>query len=145
MTTRALLWLSLLAVAPAAVGGEDAAPRPFVVEYYYKARWGHFAEFKRLFEKNHWPILKREKEAGRILEVRADVPRYHGTEDGRWDYRVTIVWRDAATAASPWADQERVTRELFPDQRTFEAEEQRRFELLLAHWDLPVTDAGLGR
>ncbi len=144
MTIRALPLLSLLAVALCA-GAAEPTSNPFVIEYYYKARWGSFGEFKQLFEKNHWPILKREKEAGRILEVRADVPRHHGTEDGRWDYRVSIVWKDAATAHSKWPDQDRVTRELFPDQKAFEAEEQRRFELLLAHWDLPVVDAELGR
>ncbi len=117
----------------------------YAVEYYYKARWGSFGEFKRLFEKNHWPILKRQKEAGLILDVRAEVPRFHGTEEGRWDYRVTIVWKDAATEAGPWADQEKVTRELYPDKATFDAEEQRRFELLLAHWDLPIRDAELGK
>jgi hypothetical protein len=31
-------------------------------------------------------------------------------------------------------------RQLWPDQATFTREEQRRFEILLAHWDLPVTD-----
>jgi hypothetical protein len=29
---------------------------------------------------------------------------------------------------------------LWPDQATFIGEEQRRFAILLAHWDLPVTD-----
>jgi len=29
-------------------------------------------------------------------------------------------------------------RQLYPDQQTFKREEQRRFEILLAHWDLPV-------
>ncbi|HET7293812.1 MAG TPA: hypothetical protein VFM88_15410 [Vicinamibacteria bacterium] len=136
--------LALLLAASPALADEAAAGKPFVVEYYYKARWGHFDEFVKLFQKNHWPLLKRQKEQGRILEVRAQVPRYHGTEDGRWDYRVTLVFKDAATAAAPWLEQERVTRELYPDQPTFEAEERRRFEILLAHWDLPVTEADLG-
>ena len=30
--------------------------------------------------------------------------------------------------------------QLWPDQETYKREEQRRFEILLAHWDLPVTD-----
>ncbi|HJS58826.1 MAG TPA: hypothetical protein VKA01_12045 [Vicinamibacteria bacterium] len=136
--------LALLLAASPALGAEDTAAKPFAVEYYYKARWGHYDEFVKLFRKNHWPLLKRQKEQGRILEVRADVPRYHGTEDGRWDYRVTIVWRDLATAYEKWPDQERVTAELFADRKAFEAEEQRRFEILLAHWDLPVTSAELG-
>lgn len=29
--------------------------RPFVAEYYYKARWGDADEFIRLFKKNHLP------------------------------------------------------------------------------------------
>ena len=31
-------------------------------------------------------------------------------------------------------------KQLWPDQETYRREEQRRFEILLAHWDLPVTD-----
>jgi len=27
--------------------------------------------------------------------------RYHTTEDGRWDYRVTIVFKNATVAMSP--------------------------------------------
>ena len=33
-----------------------------------------------------------------------------------------------------------VIHQLWPDQATYEREEQRRFEILLSHWDLPVTD-----
>jgi hypothetical protein len=76
--------------------------RPFVAEYYYeyyyKARWGDADEFIRLFKKNHIPILKKQIETGRILRVSAVKPRYHATEDGRWDYRVTIVFKDVAAA-----------------------------------------------
>src|SRR6266496_4902729 len=46
-----------------------AADKPFVVEYYYKARWGYADEFIRLFKKNHWPVLKKEMELGRILQI----------------------------------------------------------------------------
>jgi hypothetical protein len=31
-------------------------------------------------------------------------------------------------------------KQLWPDQAMFTREEQRRFEILLAHWDLPVTN-----
>jgi len=71
-----------------------AQDKPFVVEYYYKARWGYADEFIRLFRKNHYPVLKKEMELGRILRGDAAKPRYHNTEDGRWDYRVTIVWKN---------------------------------------------------
>ncbi len=123
-----------------------AAPEGFVVEYYYKVRWGQQQEFLALFRKNHLPVLQREIELGRIVRVGAVAPRYHATEDGRWDYRVTIVFPDAAAAASPSPvmDSESEMRRLFPDKALFEREEQRRFELLDAHWDLPIVPLELG-
>jgi hypothetical protein len=141
----------LLAVAgfstPAAAQSGAASTRsvaraetPFVVEYYYKAKWGFADEFARLFRKNHLPVLKKQIESGRFLEVRAEKPRYHATEDGRWDFRVTIVFRSAAAAADG-SEEEEIKKQLFPDQETYRREEQRRFEILLAHWDVPVVAA----
>src|SRR6266850_7460975 len=72
--------------------------KPYVIEYYYKAKWGHADEFIALFKKNHYPVLKKEIEMGRILEVHGTQPRLHGTEDGRWDYRITIVFKNASIA-----------------------------------------------
>jgi len=111
--------------------------QPFVVEYYYKAKWGHADEFLRLFKKNHYPVLKKQVEMGRLLKVWMDQPRYHTTEDGRWDFRVTIVFQNATLANEPF-DEETLKKQLFPDQDTYRREEQRRFEILDAHWDLPV-------
>ena len=79
---------------------------------------------------------------GRILQVTAVTPRFHNTEEGRWDYRVTIVFRNATIAFSDF-DSEPLNKELYPDQETFKKEEQRRFEILLAHWDLPVNTLDL--
>jgi hypothetical protein len=111
--------------------------KPFVAEYYYKAKWGYADEFLQLFKKNHYPVLKKEIEMGRLVKVWVDQPRYHTTEDGRWDYRVTIVFRNA-TVPNEAFDEAALQRQLFPDQDTFKKEEQRRFEILLAHWDLPI-------
>jgi hypothetical protein len=143
----------LLTLAMAALGGSPNAARaqtgqekpeskPFIVEYYYKARWGFADEFIRLFRKNHYPVLKKEIALGRILQVTATGPRFHNTEDGRWDYRVAIVWKNAQTAFDDF-DPGPILKELFPDQETFKKEEQRRFEILLAHWDLPITSVNL--
>lgn len=135
---------SVLACAMAHADGARAQDQPFVVEYYYKARWGYANEFIQLFKKNHYPVLKKQMEMGRILQVTAVAPRYHGTEDGRWDYRVTIVFRDAAAHAQE-VELEPILRELYPDRAKFEREEQRRFEILLAHWDVPVANVDLTR
>ncbi len=35
----------------------------------------------QLFKKNHYPLLKKEVEMGRMLKVWMDQPRYHTTED----------------------------------------------------------------
>jgi len=119
-----------------------AAEKPFVVEYYYKVKWGHADEFLTLFKKNHYPVLKKEMELGRMLRVSMVTPVYHTTEDGRWDYRVTIVFKNAATANDNF-DSAALIKQLYPDQETYKKEEQRRFEILDAHWDLPIKDVDL--
>jgi hypothetical protein len=119
-----------------------SAEKPFVVEYYYKAKWGHADEFITLLRKNHYPVLKKEVELGRMLRVSAVTPVYHTTEDGRWDYRVTIVYKNAAVAHDNF-DSAGLIKQMYPDQETYKKEEQRRFEILDAHWDLPVKDLDL--
>jgi hypothetical protein len=114
-----------------------APNQPYVVEYYYKVTWGHADEFLQLFKKNHYPVLKKEIEMGRLLKVTLDTPRYHMTEDARWDYRVTIIFKNASVANEPF-DEAALQKQLYPDQETFKREEQRRFEILDAHWDLPM-------
>src|SRR5580704_14501261 len=101
---------------------QSAPGQPFVVEYYYKAKWGHADEFLRLFKKNHYPLLKKEVEMGRMLKVWMDQPRYHTTEDGRWDYRVTIVFKNATVANEPF-DEEALKKQLYPDKETYSKEE----------------------
>ena len=135
--------LFALALSPASrnTAAQEVA-RPFVVDYYYKVKWGYADEFIRLFKKNHFPVLKKEKELGRILQVSAASPKNHATEDGRWDNRVTIVWKNAEVAHDNF-DSQSLIRQLFPDQETFKKEEQRRFEILLGHWDVPLVTVDL--
>ncbi len=113
---------------------------PYTIEYYYKCQWGHQQEFLDLFLKNHWPLLKKIEATGRIVSLKIESPAYHTTEDGRWDYRVTIVYKNSTVATSSNPDEAAFIKELWPDQDTYKKEEQRRFEILLGHWDLPVTD-----
>jgi len=116
-----------------------ASEKPYAIEYYYKAKWGHAEEFLTLFKKNHYPVLKKEMELGRMLRVTMVTPQYHMTEDARWDYRVTIVFKNA-TVANDNFDSSGIIKQLYPDQETYKKEEQRRFEILEAHWDLPIKD-----
>lgn len=142
-----LLFGLLLAVAVLVFGvlshlhaqSTPGTDKPFVIEYYYKTKWGHADEFIALFKKNHYPLLKKEVEMGRMLKVSVVQPVYHTTEDGRWDYRVTIVFKNAAIAHDGY-DSSALLKQLFPDQDAYKKEEQRRFEILDSHWDLPIKD-----
>jgi hypothetical protein len=136
--------LSTLGIAPSLLAQgappQGGADQPYTVEYYYKVQWGHQQEFLDLFLKNHYPLLQKIVSSGRMLSVKIESPAYHTTEDGRWDYRVTIRFKNSTLATTSNPDEERMMRELWPDQATYKREEQRRFEILVAHWDLPVTD-----
>jgi hypothetical protein len=142
LVLAAVVFAGYSAVRAEQSGGADAKEQPYVVEYYYKAKWGHADEFLTLFKKNHYPVLKKELELGRILKVSMIAPRLHATEDGRWDYRVTIVFKNAAIANDNF-DSPALIRQLYPDQETYKKEEQRRFEILDGHWDVPIKNVDL--
>jgi hypothetical protein len=108
-----------------------------IVEYYYKVKWGHQDEFLSLFRKNHYPLLKAQVDSGRLLQFHAYEPRFHG--DGRhdWTFMTVLIFKNwqafgdsGGTAA--------LIEKLYPDQATYKREEQRRFEILEAHWDVPL-------
>ena len=141
----ALLFTSLLLVSSGSVFAHGAlaqggADQPYTMEYYYKVQWGRQQEFLRLVLKNHYPLLLKIAGTGRILSVKIEAPAVHTTEDGRWDYRVTVRYKNPTVATTSNPDEARFVKQLWPDQGTYQREEQRRFEILLAHWDLPVTD-----
>ena len=141
-TTKLALTLLLVASPLAAQGSpaQSAANQPYTMEYYYKVQWGHQQEFLQLFLKNHYPLLQKEVETGRILSVKIETPANHMTEESRWDYRVTLTFKNSTLATTTNPDEAAMIKQLWPDQGTFAREEQRRFEILLSHWDLPVTN-----
>ena len=142
LVTVVLLCVVTMGVRAQQSAAADGKEQPYVIEYYYKAKWGHADEFLALFKKNHYPVLKKEMELGRMLKVTMAAPRYHTTEDGRWDFRVTIVFKNAAIANDNF-DSAALLKQLYPDQETYKKEEQRRFEILDAHWDLPIKNVEL--
>ena len=111
---------------------------PVRVEYYDRVRGGAVAEFLELFERNHWPVLREQVASGRMLEVTLHTPRFHGDGRADWNVLVTIVYRD--WAAMEDHSEGSIAERLYPDQGTFRAEERRRFELLEAHWDVPLEE-----
>ena len=113
------------------------------VLYFYRTRWGAHDEFVALFRKNHWPILREQLAQGRFLDVELWTPRFHGDGRADWDVLVSITYRDWA-AMQEHSDAEIAAR-LYPDQATFKREEERRFELLEAHWDVVLESRPLER
>ncbi len=140
---RAILALCCLAPALLGLRSTPAAPSVgFTVEYAYKIRWGHQAEWMELYKRNHYPVLVRQQQMGRILRMSAVTPVNHAGEADRWDLRFSITWKDAAVAHDGF-DSSVIARELYPDQVKFRAEEQRRFSLLEAHTDVPIVEDDL--
>src|SRR6187200_1889637 len=70
----------------------------FTIENYYKVKWGYADEFINLWKVNHYPLLKKAIEKGDIISVEAEKPKLHSSEDSRWDFRVVLVFKNAALA-----------------------------------------------
>ena len=120
--------------ARAQAPAKQAAEEPKTVWYFYTVKWGFQDEFLDLFQRNHYPILKEMEKAGLYVSVKTYVPENHG--DGRADWTFAVELVEAANP--PKFDEAATLKKLYPDQATFRKEEQRRFELLVAHWDVPL-------
>jgi hypothetical protein len=129
----------LVAQAPA---GQSASRPERTVWYFYRVKWGFQEEFVTLFQRNHYPILKDQVKNGRMKDVRTFVPTYHGDGRADWTFAVVITYRDVAAMTGPSNDEEIIKR-LYPDRARFDKEEQRRFEILDAHWDVPLNELDL--
>jgi hypothetical protein len=115
--------------------GNTAAKEYFTIENYYKVKWGYAGEFIDLWKANHYPLLKKAIEKGDIISVTAETPLLHSGEDTRWDFKVTIVFKDSKTAFDPDLTTP-YKKLLYPDLDKLKKDEQHRFELLIAHWDV---------
>ena len=138
---KRILALAVLVLSAALVTPAVAEEKPVTVGYYYRVRWGFQQEFERLFFKNHYPVLKEQMgEGGRIKAVRVYRPTFHGEGRADWTFLVVITFSDWSVLGGPSPD-EAIAKRLYPDQDAFRKEEQRRFEILDAHWDVPLTEA----
>jgi hypothetical protein len=138
---RRTLALSVLVLAAALAAPVSllAQPKPVTVAYYYRVRWGFQQEFERLFFKNHYPVLKEQMgEGGRIRAVHVYRPTFHGEGRADWTFLVVIQFSSWGVLGGPSPDEE-ISKRLYPDQETFRKEEERRFEILDAHWDVPLS------
>jgi len=143
LTIVAVAGLAMLTAVRAQAPAGQSADRPErTTWYFYKVKWGYQDEFVQLFQRNHLPILREEMKSGRIKDVRTYVPTYHGDGRADWTFAVVIVYKDVAAMTAPSQDAE-IAKRLYPDQGKFQKEEQRRFEILEAHWDVPLNEVVL--
>ncbi|MBL8960628.1 MAG: hypothetical protein JNJ98_12305 [Gemmatimonadetes bacterium] len=143
LLTGLTLWAMGRPVQAQAAATPSAGAVPVTMEYYYRIKWGSVEEFKRLYAKNHAPLLREMETLGFIKSVRVEEPFTHLAGGPRWDLRVTIVFRDAAAAISDpeWDRLWGVARNrLYRDAARFDAEEAARFALLEDHWDVVVNE-----
>ena len=134
------LVLAALSAGVSAAGAQappaQAAGEPRTTWYFYTVKWGYQDEFLDLFQRNHYPILKAKEQAGQFRSVRTFLPQFHGDGRADWTFAVELVVPPGAPATPT---DEEIIAKLYPDRARFAREEQRRFELLVAHWDVPLT------
>jgi hypothetical protein len=123
--------LGLGAQAPA----QQAPGEPKTIWYFYTVKWGSQDEFLDLFQRNHYPLLKAREKAGQYVSVKTFVPEFHGDGRADWTFAVELV---VPPNAPTTPTNEEFIAKMYPDRAKFDREEQRRFEILLAHWDVPL-------
>ncbi len=142
-TMIGLVFFALALTGHAQAPAPQSASNPQkTVWYFYRVKWGFQDEFVGLFQRNHYPVLKEEMKTGRIKDVRTYVPTYHGDGRADWTFAVVITYRDTAAMMGPSGD-DAIVHRLYPDATKFAREEQRRFEILDAHWDVPLNELDL--
>jgi hypothetical protein len=114
---------------------KQAAGEPKTTWYFYTVKWGFQDEFLDLFQRNHYPLLKAREKAGQYRSVRTFVPEFHGDGRSDWTFAVELVVPPNAPTAPT---NEEFIAKMYPDRAKFDREEQRRFEILVAHWDVPL-------
>lgn len=129
---------ALFALTLPAQGLADEGP-PVKVAFYYKIKWGAQAEFETLYFKNYHPVLEAQVGDGKRMDsVEVYRPTYHGDGRADWTFKVVVTYANADASFESSHDQTIIKR-LYPDQEKYKLEEARRFALLDAHWDVPLT------
>jgi hypothetical protein len=109
-------------------------PKPYQVEWVYRIKYGYQAEWWKIFQTYQIAILDREKQLGYVTNYIVQRPGLHTSEDARWDYRIIITYPNWEGSTH----EGEIDRQLFTDRAAEAKDDQRRWELTLNHWDLPI-------
>jgi hypothetical protein len=137
---RIAAWLAMVVVLGSLTIGAQAPARQAageqkVIWYFYTVKWGFQDEFMDLFQRNHYPLLKARERAGQYVSVKTFVPEFHGDGRADWTFAVELV---VPPNAPTTPTNEELIKKMYADRAKFDREEQRRFEILAAHWDVPL-------
>ena len=140
---RRRMWMAVMAtclagsmLVNAQAPPKQASGEPKTTWYFYTVKWGFQNEFLDLFQRNHYPILKAKEKAGQFRSVRTFVPEFHGDGRADWTFAVELV---VPSNPPVTPTDEEIIAKLYPDRAKFAREELRRFEVLAAHWDVPLS------
>jgi hypothetical protein len=111
-----------------------AAQKPYQEEWVYRVKYGFQDEWWHLFQTYQIAALDEEKRRGYVLDYTVVRPGLHTSEDARWDYRIVITYNGWEGSRH----EGEVVKALFPDTAAYRQGENRRWELTLNHWDLPI-------
>jgi hypothetical protein len=120
--------------ARAQQAASSSVEKSYMVEWVYKVKWGGVDEFWQIFKKYQIATLNREEELGYVTSYAVYRPGHHMGEDSRWEFRIVITYKNISSSVHG----SEVEKQLFPDQATMKREENRRWELTEAHYDLPI-------
>jgi hypothetical protein len=136
MSTRFLTLLLAVMVTAVLPARAQTRPsdRPLQVEWVYHVKYGYQGEWWTLFKKYQIATLDREKQLGYVTDYQVFRPGAHVSEDSRWDYRIIITYPNY-DGSKREGD---VEAQLFPDKAALARDENRRWELTVNHWDLPI-------
>ena len=129
-----LSFAAVLAFDASAQGQTRPSDQPLQVEWVYRVKYGFQDEWWRLFKKYQLATLDREKQLGYVTDYQVFRPGAHTSEDSRWDYRIIITYPNYDGSKR----EGEVEAQLFPDKAALARDEDRRWELTLNHWDLPI-------
>ena len=134
MTSLSML---LVLLFPIPTGADE--PVSVKAAFFYKVKWGAQAEFEGLFFKNYYPVVQAQIAEGKRLQtIEFYRPTYHGDGRADWTFMVVMTYLSAEASVASSHD-EVIIKRLYPDQEKYKKEEARRFALLEAHWDVPLT------
>lgn len=142
LAAAALTVLDAPAVPAQTPAAQSAGTTQKTVWYFYRVKWGCQDEFQDLIARNHLPVLQEEIKTGRIVSFKTFVPTYHGDGRADWTFAMAITYKDVNALVGP-SGEEAIARRLYPDWAKFQKEEQRRFEIVDAHWDVPLNELQL--